>query len=620
MGIWFGDLVYIDLSTKEIKRKRCPNSLIRKFLGGRGLGTYLLMESVSEDIDAFDPANPLILATGILTGTNMICSSRLHICAKSPLTKFITTSNGGGFSANELKRCGVGALIIKGKSEYPVFINIKDDKITIEDASTLWGCGTKETDKKVKELIDDSKAHVVAIGPGGEKRCNFASVMTGDGHFAGRTGAGAVMGSKLLKCIAIRSTVKANKTNDTEAKQAIAHYFKEIKASPYYEKYSTVGSTYLVSWADKKGAGATRNYEDIVFDGIEESAAASNQDLVVKTKGCYKCPVKCKADMKIASGRHKGKIFERPDFEPLVMWGSKCGNKDGLESVYLHNLCNEYGVDSMDCGSMIAFAMNLYEKGILTDKNTGGLKLDWGNTDSMEKLLKQIAFRDTWLGDVLANGIKDAARIIGKGSDKYAFTVKGLTMTAMDPRGFKATALGYAVSARGSDFTYVYAKPEYTITKEQALMYYGTEKAADRLSEEGKALMVRKSIISTAIVDSIGICKLPQNSFIVDNDLKIITKVINGITKLNITPEELFLVGERIINMERLFSYRLGASKKDDQLPSKFINEPIKNGESKGSVVNLEKMLTEYYELMGWDENGKVSEEKLAELGLLTRG
>jgi len=610
----FGDLVYIDLTTKEIKREQCPDVIVKNFLGGRGLGTYLLMKNVHKDTDAFGPENILVFATGILTGTDMICSSRLHICTRSPLTNYIATSNGGGYSANELKSCGIGALIVRGKSKSPVFINIKDEDITIEDASELWGCKTEETDKKVKEILNDNKTRIVTIGPGGENKCNFASVMTGIGHFAGRTGTGAVMGSKLLKCIAIRSKRPVKKADDPESKEAVKHYFKKIKESPYFEKYSTIGSTYLVTWADSKGAGSARNYEDVVFEGINESAAASNRELVVKTKGCHKCPVNCKADIRITSGRHKGKIFERPDFEPLVMWGPKCGNKNGIESVFFHSLCNDYGIDSMDCGSMVAFAMNLYEKGILTDKDTNGLKLNWGNTESMEKLLEQIVYRDTQLGDTLANGIRKAASIIGRGSNNYAFTVKGLTMPAMDPRGFKATALGYCVSARGSDFTYVYAKPEYSITKEKALEYYGTEKAADRLSEEGKALMVRRSIISTAIVDSVGICKLPQNSFLVDNDLEIITEVINKVTKLGITPRELFIMGERIVNMERLFSYRFGASKKDDQLPEKFLNEPIGKGASKGSKVNLEKMLTEYYGLMGWDKDGNISSEKLIEL------
>lgn len=616
MSADFGDLVYIDLTTKKIMREPCPDNIIKKYLGGRGLGTYLLLKNIQKNIDALSSENILVFATGILTGTDMICSSRLHICTKSPLTKYIATSNGGGYSANELKSCGIGALIIKGKSQYPVFINIRDDEITIEDATELWGCKTGEADKKIKEILNDNKTQVIAIGPGGENKCSFASIMTGIGHFAGRTGTGAVMGSKLLKCIAVRSTRAIKKASNPQSKETVKYYFEKIKESPYFEKYSTIGSTYLVSWADSKGAGATRNYKDVEFDGITESAVASKKELVVENKGCYKCPVKCKADIKIDFGKHKGEIFERPDFEPLVMWGSKCGNKDGVESIYLHNLCNDYGIDTMDCGSMVAFAMNLYEEGILSNKETNGLELNWGNTESMEKLLKEIVYRDTWLGDILANGIKDAALIIGKGSGKYAFTVKGLTMTAMDPRGFKATALGYAVSARGSDFTYVYAKPEYSITKEMALAYYGTEKAADRLSEDGKALMVRKCIISTAIVDSAGICKIPQNSFLVDNDLEIIAKVINGVSKLQITPQELFMIGERIINMERLFSYSLGANKKDDLLPRKFIEEPIEKGASKGSVVDLQKMLDEYYELMGWNPDGSVGIDKLTELGL----
>jgi aldehyde:ferredoxin oxidoreductase len=308
--------------------------------------------------------------------------------------------------------------------------------------------------------------------------------------------------------------------------------------------------------------------------------------------------------------------MERPEFESMVIWGPKCGSRDGREVVYLHNLCNEYGLDSIEAGNMIAFAIDLFEHGILSQKQTDGLELRWGNIAAMEALLKQIVYRSSWLGRTLSHGIRSAVSMIGTAAEEYAFAVKGLTLTGMDPRGFKASALGYAVSARGGDYTQVYASHEYTMTPEKALQKYGTEKAADRLSEEGKALMVRWCMSSTAIIDSIGLCKIPQLSCLVDNTVGILVKLLREVIQLEFSTDELFKIGERIINAERLFGCKFGATHQDDTLPEKFLKEPIASGASQGSVVNLDLMLQEYYALMGWDSHGNITPAKLQELGL----
>jgi aldehyde:ferredoxin oxidoreductase len=611
----FGDFVFINLSTATITREPCPESVITSFLGGRGVGTYILLKFLGQDVQPFDPENILVFATGLLTGTEMIAASRLHVCARSPLTGFIGTSNGGGDIAYELCRCGIGALIISGKSKSPVYLHITEKGISIKDASQVWGLNTSETYHMIRQLIPHKTAKVLTIGPAGEKLCAFASIMLGIGHFAGRTGLGAVMGSKRLKAIAVRASTPLQESQNPLVQRVVKEYFDNAKASPCYRQYSTIGSTYSTLWLDHEGAGTVRNCQDVVFEGIKEASWAAQADIVVKTKGCYKCPFRCKADVRIDQGRHQGVIMERPDFEPMVTLGSKCDNSDGREIVYLHNLCNAYGMDSVEAGNLIAFAIDLFERGILTPDDTE-LELRWGNVLAMEQLLTQIVLRDSWLGDTLARGITEAVKIIGGESGRYAFAVKGLTMTAMDPRGFKATALGYAVSARGADYTHVYAKPEYSITPDVAWRMYGTEKAADRLSEEGKALMVYKSIRSTALIDAIGLCKIPQISFLLDSKLEIIATLLKGILDIALTPEELFTIGERIVNAERLLNQRFGATGQDDRLPEKFLHEPIPHGVSKGSVVKLEPMLQEYYALMGWDETGMIPQEKLVELGL----
>ena len=616
MEICFGDLVWIDLSMRNIRREPCPEAVLKSFLGGRGLGTYLVLNYLEEHVQPLDPENMLIFATGLFTGTEMISSSRLHISTRSPLTGFIGSSNVGGDVAHELSLCGIGALIVTGKAEHPVSIRIHDDQIAIYDASDIRGFNTTETYQQIQRLHQDERAKVIAIGPAGENLCAFASIMTGKGHFAGRTGTGAVMGSKLLKAITARSSQRSRRPGNQKAKNIVKEYLDIARTTPGYRKYSSVGSSSSTLWLDAAGASAVRNFQDVKFHAIDEVAYAARPDVIEYAVGCYKCPIKCKAHIKIDKGRHQGSVMERPEFETVASWGPKCGTTDGREVVYLHNLCNKYGIDAIEAGNLIAFAMDLFEQGIISPDTTAGLELHWGNIPAMETLLQEMVYRSTWLGDTLAGGIKQAVQLIGKGAENHAFAVKGLTMTAMDPRGFKATALGYAVGARGSDFTQVYAKSEYNLTPEKALAQYGTTKAADRLAEDGKALMVRKCISSTALIDALGLCKIPQLGCLIDNTVEILAKLLREITGLDMSTDELFTTGERIINAERLFNYKFGATKHDDTLPEKFLTEPIPHGESKGTVVNLDFMLQEYYALMQWDEHGNVRPERIRELGL----
>jgi aldehyde:ferredoxin oxidoreductase len=320
--------------------------------------------------------------------------------------------------------------------------------------------------------------------------------------------------------------------------------------------------------------------------------------------------------VQIDRGRHRGFTGDRGEYEPLSSWGPRCGNADGLESIYLINKCDEYGIDSKGAGNLVAFAIDLFERGILTKEDTGGLVLTWGDARAMEALLEQIAFRSTPLGDILARGMREAAAIIGRGAEQYAYHVKGLSISILDPRGFKATGLGYAVSSRGGDFSYVYAKPEYAYTPEQALKAYGTEKAADRLSEEGKARMVKECLCANAAIDALGICKIPEFGMLLDFDLAAAAEIMTAFTGEKYTGADLLKIGERIVNAERLFNFRFGATGADDTLPGKFLTEPVPEGPCKGQVINLEPMLQEFYALMGWQEDGTIGPAKLKELGL----
>lgn len=611
-----GDLLFVDLTNREIRRQPCPPEVIRNFLGGRGLGDYLLLKLLDGAVGPLDPGNVLVFAAGLLGGSRMITTGRLHITARSPLTGLLGTSNGGGYFGAELKACGILALIITGRADKPVFINIRDQEVTIEDAAGLWGMMTREARARIRELTGDPLTRVAVIGPTGERLSPLGAIMTEDGHAAGRTGMGAVMGSKNLKAVAVRRSSSRKSTASPAAVAAVKAYLEQCRKHPSWEEWTTVGSSASVSWTDRMGASGARNYSQVTFPGVETACGSSFGDLVLKYHSCYNCPVHCRAIMRLDRGKYRGFVGERGEYEPLSSWGPRCGNADGQASVYLCNLCDEYGIDNLGTGNIVAFAIDLYERGILTPEDTGGLELTWGNTGAMEALLRQIAEGSSPLGEVLSKGMKRAAELIGRGAERYAYTVKGLSLTIMDPRGFKGSALAYAINSRGGDFSMVYPKPEYTYTPEEALEAYGTARVADRLSEEGKPLMVKECSTASAVIDSLGICKIPAFGILCDFKLTGAAGVLTAFLGETVTGEELHLIGERIVTAERLLNFRFGATGQDDTLPEKFLTEPIPEGPCKGSVVQLKPMLREFYHLMGWEEDGSVGRARAVELGL----
>ncbi|HZK17732.1 MAG TPA: aldehyde ferredoxin oxidoreductase family protein [Clostridia bacterium] len=612
-----GELVWVNLSNGKIKKKTCPEKIRESFLGGRGLASYFLYRYLPEAVNPLSPENILVFAAGLLCGTRMITSSRLHIGARSPLTGLIGVSNGGGKFAAELKKSGIIALIVTGKAEKPVFISIENGNVSIEDASFVWGLNTGKARSALRAEVSDNRAKLIVIGKAGEKLSPLGCVITDIGHACGRTGMGAVMGSKHLKAIVVRNTKGGKSIVSKEAIRVVKEYTGKLRELPCWDEWTKEGSASSVTWTDAMGASGAKNFSQVSFEGVDTACGSHYKDLVQRYHACYNCPIHCRAFVKIDRGRHKGFVGDRGEYEPLSSWGPRCGNADGLESIYFCNLCDDYGIDSVGTGNVVAFAMELYEKGILRKEDAGGLELEWGNVEAMEALVHKIANRSSWLGDVLAQGMVKAARIIGGGAIEYAYHVKGLSITIMDPRGFKATGLAYAVSNRGGDYGYAYAKPEYSYTPDQALKAYGTEKAADRLSEDGKALMVKQCVCACAVVDSLGICKIPEFGMIGDFDLAEAADILSAFTGRPIGSDELMRIGERIFNLERLINFRWGATGKNDTLPQRFLSEPISEGPSKGSVVNLEKMLAEFYSLMGWQEDGTIGIAKMRDLGLL---
>jgi aldehyde:ferredoxin oxidoreductase len=425
------------------------------------------------------------------------------------------------------------------------------------------------------------------------------------------------MGSKNLKAVVMSPGRAANWPTNDAARAAIKEYVSKIRSSRSYREFFEYGSTSGVSWTSHMGMLATRNYQTPQFAGVTDIDGRNLTSYVTGTRACHRCPVRCKAEIEVRTGRYAGLRGERPDFEPLVSLGSKVGLSDPEAVMYLHNLCDWLGLDSVSVGGSLAFAMELWQRGLLTAADTGGLELGWGDAEAMEVVIRQMAAGEG-LGLLLGQGVRRAAAAIGRGAERYAMEVKGLELTAFDPRGVYATALGYAVSSRGGDYASVYARHEFEVGLERAHALYGDERAADRLSPVGKAAMVRRSMISSAVLDSIGICKVPALSLVNEYDLVNESRLVSGLTGIEMSPQDLFLAGERILVLERLFNLRFGGAAQEDTLPAVFLTEPMSDGPARGSRVDLAPMLQEFYGLMGWTERGIPTRERLTELGLQT--
>lgn len=615
---FLGNILTVDLTRGDIQVSRFDEELAKKYLVGRGFNSYELFCHVEKGTKPFDAENLLIFSCGLLTGTQVPTSARLHVSARSPHTGFLGSSNVGAHFGAELRASGFQSILIQGRAGKPVFLWIDRGHAEIRAATDLWGHNTWETRAWLKEIVGDPKVRIMAIGTAGENLVGCASIMTTPGHAAGRTGMGAVMGSKNLKAIAVRGEKSYGDLGDS-AKRLIRNYSEEIKEDVHYPYYSKYGNSIFVPWASNMGILCTRNYRQVQFEDAENISGNKSIDYVTKPIACHRCPVHCKAEIRIEKGRFAGTAGERPDIEPVVALGSKCGVNKIEAILYLYNLCGKLGLDAITTGSVLAFAMDLYDRGIISKQDSDGIELTWGNYEAMEAMIYRIAAREGF-GAILAEGVREASRLIGRGAEKFAYQSKGLELPAYDPRGAMGTALGYAVSTRGGDYTNVYVNPEYRWSPRKGMEEFGTERAVDRLSIEGKGQLVKRCLIVSAILDSLGLCKVAALSILGEFDLEHEAELTSGLTGWHMEADELFTIGERILNVERLFNFRHGADRSEDRIPDKFIQEAIDEGPTKGMKVNLEPMVDQFYEAMGWDTDGSPTERKLKELDLWEDG
>ncbi len=606
MGI-LGEVLTVDLTARRVQTEPLEERAARRYLGGRGLNAWQLQDRTRSDADPLSPENVLLLSCGLLTGTEAPASSRLQLGARSPQTGLLGSSNVGGRFGAALRSAGYHVVRITGRADAPVYLWIDAGGVEIRDASDLWGLDTRATAEALRALTGDPDVRSLSIGAGGENLVRYASILAGDAHAAGRTGLGTVMGSKRLKAITIASCPDRRPLSP-QVRDLVQEYARSIRDAERFEIYATYSnSAYLVE-SNARGLLGTRNFRQTQFEGAEKIDGKELVRYVTKAKSCHRCPVHCKAEVRVEHGRFETFIGERPDIEPLMALGPKIGVDDPEAVLYLFALANTLGLDVISTGGALAFATDLYQRGILTRDDTGGLALAWGDAEAMGVLMQRIVRREG-LGDLLADGVREAARRIGRGAEHYAYHSKGLELPGYDPRSAQGTALGFAVSTRGADYTSVYPAQEFFWTPEQGREAFGDEKAVDPLSPEGKGALVRYAATVSAVLDSLGICKVPVLSVRGDFSLEKEARLAAALTGWDLTAEELFEIGHRILNAERRFNLACGMTRADDDLPDKFTEEPVPSGPTQGQTVALQAMLREFYAAMGWDREGRPPEE-----------
>jgi aldehyde:ferredoxin oxidoreductase len=599
-GGYQGKYLRINLTNKTIEEEKIDSEWQRKFLGGRGLAARFYYAEIANHIEPFSSDNKLILFTGPLTGTSGPATTKIGLATKSPETRQYLCSNGGGFFGPHLKKSGYDGLIIEGKATKPVYILIEDNQIKIEKGENLWGKTTKEVNKILKEKVG-REDQVLSCGPAAENRVRLSGIQIGDRSF-GRGGAGAVMASKNLKAIAVKGTGEIAVSEPNKFKEVVKEataYVRKSKAS--HTEYGTAQYTAVMN---ELGCYPTRNFQTGVFEGINTiTAEYMKKNFFIKNQACFHCPVACSQLCEVKEGPFKGAKSD-PEYESIGTLGGVCGVSDFAAIIKANEICDELGIDTMSVGVIIGFAMELFERGYLTKKDTGGLELKFGNGMAMVKMIEKIANRED-IGDLLAEGMLGIAEKMPE-MQKYMMQVKGLPLAAYDPRGFFGNALTYGTSSRGA----CHNVGGWSIRDELLSGEY------DRFAVKGKGKLIKSIQDVRGYIDSLGICTVVRSGYGFTD--KPHGKVLEYLTGYDFTPE-LMTIGERIYNLERLIINREGRFRKDDLIPERFRTEKMPEGQAKGRVVSDEiynTMLDEYYEVRGWDREGRPTKERLHKLNL----
>jgi aldehyde:ferredoxin oxidoreductase len=597
----FGRVLTVDLTLQTCRYQDFPDAA-RPFLGGRGFNAWYLWHHLDPGIDPLGPDNRLLISAGLLTGSAAPCSARLHVNALSPLTGILGSANIGGYAGAWLRSCNLGSVIICGMSPEPVYLYVNQTTAQLLPAQDLWGLDAFAVQDRLRQIHRPEKIRILAIGPAGENQVRFAAILSEKDHAAGRTGLGAVMGAKNLKAVVIAKGSHKHLPADTPLKkQAVNTYAGLVKNAPEFSFFSRFGGAGYLPWVNEFGIMGAKNYTEIGVADIDAVDGRKLAKKVVRSSGCAKCPVQCKAYLVMDPAKPE-EVSTRPEFEPLINLGPKCGLADMDAIVRLDNLCGRLGVDTTSTASVIAFAMDLAENGLMPDALKQGLDLSWGNAETMETLTRAIAGGTTVLGRLLGRGVRYAAQQIGGAAVDHAAHVKGLELTAYHPNAIMGTALGYAVSSRGGDYNNVYASLEYSWTKEQALREFGTDQAVNIHATRAKGHLIKKAVVTNLLVDSLGLCKVPVLSLLKSFNLETEIALMNALAGTGFSRDGLMGTGETIAALERRFNLRHADSPLTDDLPDMFFSR--KDNPSGLTRESMTAMVAEFYQAMGWDKNG----------------
>jgi len=600
-GGYTGKMLLINLGTQQISEEETDLNAAEDFIGAKGLGAKILFDRLQKGANPLEPKNILMFTTGPLTGTMVQTSGRGTVVTKSPLTGLYLDSHFGGVFAAELKKAGWDLIIINGKSRTPTYLRIKDGSVQFKDASKLWGKECLATHDRLQKI--EGRIKTAVIGPAGENLVKISSI-TFDGHrHAGRGGAGAVMGSKNLKAIALSGTQKVPLHDPEGFQKKAKDVLKKIQAHSFIPIRRKYGTPYWVKPVNDWGFIPTRNYQEGYFEHGNDINAESMQKRIVDGSGaCYNCVIACWNKSSVKSGPYKGVSLIGPEYETLALMGSNLGIGKIEDVAYLNDRCNELGMDTISLGGVLGFAIESYERGIITLKDLKGNAIGWGKTAEIARVVEDIAHRKGEIGNILAEGVKSASEKLKKDTEQYAVHVKGLEIPGYDPRGAFGMGLAYATSDRGACH-----QRAWTVTTEINNPEY------DRFSFKKKAQLVKKIQDERAAFFSLVLCDFAPIS---EEDCVDMWNLASGFDH---TVDDYLLTGERIWNLIRLFNLQEGLDPSKDNLPIRLFKDPFSKGPAKGILLTMDgfkQCLQEYYSLRGWDKNGKPTETKLKELGL----
>ena len=609
-----GKILKINLSTSTISQETVTEEMMRKYMGGKGLISYYLKRDITSDIDAFSEENKLYFMTGVMSGIPAAGTSRMIMGTKSPVTGAFGMAESGGYVATELKKAGWDGIVVEGKAKGPVYLNIEDSKVEIKDASHLWGKNIGDTNEMLKKELDNNRVKIAQIGIGGENQVLYSCVINDLKHACGRCGIGAVMGSKNLKAVAIKGTEKIKFKDPARIMEISKWYASVFKDNPLSNGLYLYGTAAGVKPTSDGGIFPTRNFRDGQFEKAGDiSGQHMAETILIKREGCFACPVRCKRVVKV--DREDFKVdpkFGGPEYETVGSMGSMCGIGDIEVVAKAHELCNDYGIDTISAGVSVSFAMECFEKGIIDKEITGGIELNFGNEKALLQLLEDIA-NQKGFGKILGKGVKYMSELFGKNSCDFAMQVKNQELPMHDPRGKTGVALGYSVSPTGAD--HMQAGHDVLVANEgfvlEEMKHLGWNHPIDpKEMSKDKALMFGIMEKWWSFLNMAGVCffiPAPRGSM----PVLTLLELMNCATGWDITPEEALEIGKRGIDDARLFNYRFGVDEKDEDLP-KRLHQPLENGALKGHSIDKEAFLDmkqEYYKYMDWDTKGNVVEK-----------